>query len=452
MNTAVRTAPRIAPPTPHPEVRQAVKDLLTRSSAFAHLPAAQQQQIARDTALIADYLAAPEGIPGNELKGGVNAPPARALEDTATSGIKSSSNKGWEAVEDIGQNKFEASAAMAGANVAGVLLEKVNFVQFVGGLIGGVFQAIVDSSIKQMEEYGKLVAQVAKSLERFREDNVTINQGRDHMIEKFPDLFEWGVDDFSDNPSPRLRLRDGVDEGGALRRVNGSLQFQDGQLTSMDLSDETAELALVTAAQTQLARQRQQLLASLVLMGINRIVVTDGRISAKVMYQFTAVDTMKKARSAAAYDYATQKGPWGQERIATTSEGEGSYDTGSTYSGKGKYERDKGDYDYSADYYSKGDYKYSQKPIVTAMSVATETSDAMLQTRAQLAGSVDVNFKSDYLPLDKVATPGMIAAIQGNSTPVDPNVMPSVRNPQPPAQAGQSQPSQPTQAPTPASR
>jgi hypothetical protein len=415
------------PPIPKPEVRQAVKELLTQSSAFANLPAAQQQQIARDTALIADYLAAPEGIPGNEIRGGINAPPVRVLE-SENSGIKSSSEKGWEAVGDIGKSQFQGSAAMAGANVAGVLMDKVNFVEFVGGLIRGVFQAINDSSIKQMEEYGKLVAQVAKSLESFREDNVTQNQGRDHMVEKFPDMFEIGVDDFSDNPSPRLKLRDGVDEDAALRRVNGSIQFQDGQLTSLDLSDETAELALVTAARTQLARQRQQLLASMVLMGINRIVVTDGRISAKVMYQFSAIDTMKKARTASAYDYATQKGPWGQERIATTSEGEGSYDTGNTYSGKGKYEQDKGDYDYSADYYSKGDYKYAQKPIVTAMSVASETSDAMLQTKAQLVGSVDVNFKSDFLPLDKMATPGMIAAIQGNSTPVDPNVMPSARN------------------------
>ncbi|MGH8575291.1 MAG: hypothetical protein ACREX8_22375, partial [Gammaproteobacteria bacterium] len=229
----------------------------------------------------------------------------------------------------------------------------------------------------------------------------------DHMVEKFPELFEIGVDDFSDSPGPRLRVRDGVDESDALRRVNGALEFQDGQLKSMDLSDETAELALVTAARTQLARQRQQLLASLVLMGINRIVVTDGR-------------------------------------IATTWEGEGTYDQGGTSGGKGKYEQGKDEYDYNADYYSKGEYKYSQKPIMTAMSTAAEASDAALQTRAQLAGNVEVNFKSDYLPLEKMATPGMIAAIQGHSTPVDPNVVPSARNPQVPAQAG------PTQTPQPA--
>ena len=69
------------------------------------------------------------------------------------------------------------------------------------------------------------------------------------------------------------------------------------------------------------------------------------------------------------------------------------------------------------------------KPMMTAMSAASEASDSQLQTRAQLAGAVEVNFKSDYLPLDKMATPGMIAAIQGNSTPVDPNVVPSAEEP-----------------------
>jgi hypothetical protein len=32
-----------------------------------------------------------------------------------------------------------------------------------------------------------------------------------------------------------------------------------------------------------------------------------------------------------------------------------------------------------------------------------------------------VNFKSDYLPLDKMATPEMMSVIQGNSTPYNPN-------------------------------
>ena len=40
---------------------------------------------------------------------------------------------------------------------------------------------------------------------------------------------------------------------------------------------------------------------------------------------------------------------------------------------------------------------------------------------AWLTGEVRVNFKSDYFPMEKLASPGMIASIQGNATPFDPN-------------------------------
>ena len=294
-----------------------------------------------------------------------------------------------------------------------------------------MFSSIVRSSIQQMEAYQKMIASVAQSLQQFRDDNVSPNQGRDHMAEKFPDLFEIGTDDMAENPSPRLKLRDGVDEGEALKRVNSQLSFTDGQLKSMDLSDENTELAIITAARTQLARQRQQLMASLVLMGINRIVVTDGKLSAKIMYDFQAKDNRRLQRSASAFDYA--RNPDGS--LSSMWKGEGEYDSGSTSNRSRNSDKDTSSSESSADSYAKGTYKYEQNPVMTAMSTASDASETQLQTRAQLTGAVEVNFKSDYLPLDKMATPGMIAAIQGNSTPVDPNVVPSAVNRPPPAAA-----------------
>jgi hypothetical protein len=410
-------------PTPRPEVRQAVRALLTQAPAFAQMSADKQQQVARDTALIADYLAAPEGISAEKLQ-----TPARALEGDPGP-QEESYGEASKKVSEIGKEKFKGSAAREGAKVAGLLMKQVNFPNFVSELIRGVFQAIVKSSIEQMEAYSTMIASVAQSLQKFRDDNVTENQGRDHMAEKFPDLFEIGVDDFGDSPGPRLKLRDGVDEGDAMRRVNSQLSFEDGQLKSMDLSDENVEKALVIAARTQLARQRQQLMASLVLMGINRIVVTDGRISAKIMYDFQARDTRSLRRSAAAYDYARDK----DGNIQSTWAGEGTYEGTSRVTDTYDRSDDSSSRDNSSEAYAKGTYKYEQRPVMTAMSAASEASDSVLSTRAQLAGNVEVNFKSDYLPLDKMATPGMIAAIQGNSTPVDPNVMPSAKNPPPPA-------------------
>jgi hypothetical protein len=428
-------------PTPDPAVRTGIKALLQSSRAFNALPLATQQQVARDTALIADYLARPEGIPGNTLPGGLGTPPeVRALADPPAPPAQESFSTAREAVSEIGTSDFKAGAAREGADVAVELIKKVDFVGFVGGLIKGVFSSIVTSSIQQMEAYAKMVEQVSKSLQQFRDDNVSANQGRDHMVEKFPDMFEIDQGDaggFSDSTEPRLKLKDGVDEGAALKRVRTSMKFEEGKLDSMDLSDENVEKVLVIAAQTQLARQRQQLLASLVIMGINRIVITEGKISAKIMYDFQARDARKLQRSAVARDYARDAGG----NLALTRSNEGEYDSGGTYSRKGE--------DRDADYFAKGKYKYEEQPVLTAMSTASEASESQLQTRAQLSGAVEVNFKSDYLPLDKMATPGMIAAIQGNSTPVDPNVVPSVRQPQPVA-AGTPPPAAPPATPPPA--
>jgi hypothetical protein len=399
---------------PAPEVREAVRNVLTRCAAFAQLPPEKQQQIAHDTARIADYLAAPEGFSGAEL------PTAAALADAP----ESTYAQRVAQVNKVGGD-FKAAGAREGAEVAGMLLEKVNFPTFVAGLIEGVFHAIVKATIEQMEAYGQLVASVAKSLNTFRDENVSENQGRDHLVDKFPDLFQISMGDeggfgsgfgggFGDSSGgPKVKLRDGVEEDQALSRINSSLPMEGGPLKSLDLEDEENEKKLVTAARTQLATSRQQLLATMVLMGINRIVITDGKIQAKIMYDFQARDNMRRQRSAAAFDFARDR----YGNVQRTYGSEGSYE--SEYEGgETKGQADSDEYERrDANYYSKGTYKYSQQPIMTAMSTATEASEAALQTRAQLAGNVDINFKSDYFPLEKMADSFQIAQIQNASKP-----------------------------------
>ena len=53
-------------------------------------------------------------------------------------------------------------------------------------------------------------------------------------------------------------------------------------------------------------------------------------------------------------------------------------------------------------------------------SAVDETSESKAEVKAKLSGEVRVNFKSDYLPLEKMATPEMIGAIQGNAAPTPP--------------------------------
>lgn len=121
---------------------------------------------------------------------------------------------------DLG--KVIAFVAPAGASAS---IKGVDFPDFVADLINGVFDAIVDGSIQQMEAYAALISDVAKSLDAFARDTVAAERARDHLVDKYPCL---------------------------------------------------------AVAKRSLARRasRQQLLATMVLMGINRIVVTDGKISA----------------------------------------------------------------------------------------------------------------------------------------------------------------------------
>lgn len=214
-------------------VRRHVRDLLARSPAFRELPAGRQRRIADAMVKVAGSLAEPAGIRIDRVR--------------------------------------EVSAQ------AEDLVSEVDFPAFVGGLINSVFHAIVTSSIEQMEAYGELLGKVAETVDQFVEDNVSTDEGRDWLASTYPDLFELELEPGCDG-RPCLRLRAGVDGKRALARV-ARLPVAGGPLRSLD--GEAVEKKLVPAAR-RLAASRQQLLATMVLMGINRIVVTDGTISARL--------------------------------------------------------------------------------------------------------------------------------------------------------------------------
>ncbi|GAB3334079.1 hypothetical protein GCM10027359_06550 [Marilutibacter aestuarii] len=432
-------------------VRRKVRQMLEQADAFGELPADKREALAKGLVQIGSYLAEPDGI---RLKPGQQSPQVRAL-----------AGDDGEPLPNADQPEF-GTALKTGVQQAGALMDAVNFPDFVTGLIDGVFNSIVTSSIQQMEAYAKLVADVSKSLNQFRDDNTTHNQGRDQLVEQFPDIFQlqmgggdWGdFGGFGDEPAstePRVVVRPDIDERRAIERINQSLPLEK-PLTRLD--DELVEALLVPAARTQIATGRQQLLATLVMLGINRIVVTDGRISAKVMYDFQARDNLKYRYSATKFDH--EKDAFGN--VVKTQGREGTYERSNE---QGTAVRDKdgnvvrtgwggGPAREGGNSYAKGDYKYTEKPIIKMMSTSQLQNDASLQARASLAGQVEVNFKSDYLPLEKMANPEAIAAIQMNAQPGMVKTMAGRPAPAPPAAAGGQAPAStanPTPAPAPAS-
>jgi len=156
------------------------------------------------------------------------------------------------------------------------------------------------------------------------------------------------------------------------------------------------------AARTQLATSRQQLLATMVLMGINRIIVTDGRIQAKVLFDFSAKDNFRFQKSATQFDYGDQYTYTSTGQYGPNS-GDGSQDDSQAGAG--------------ASYYTSGQYQNTSTPVVKLVSASQSASAADLTTKAQLSGTVEVNFKSETFPLEKMADSFQIGQIQNAAKP-----------------------------------
>jgi len=269
----------------------------------------------------------------------------------------------------------------------------------VGGLIKNVFQAIVESSIEQMRAYGELIANVAKTVDQYMTDNISTGNGRDYLAQRYPDTLEvdvsHGAGELAEGaPAPPPTVQLAARGENAAQRLTDISRELGVEPPVTDISDPNAELKIVTAARLQMAKSRQQLLSSMVMLGINRIVVTDGSINAKVVFEMRADDKAKRKYTASMNDVSSQKA----KQTMNVSSG-------------GWYLP----VDWSASSESE------QEHVATVASAVDETSESKAEVKAKLSGEVRVNFKSDYLPLEKMATPEMMSVIQGNSTPYNPN-------------------------------
>jgi hypothetical protein len=241
----------------------------------------------------------------------------------------------------------------------------------VADLIKGTFQAIVNASIQQMEAYGKLLSNVAKTVDQFMADNISDNNARDWVASAYPSHFK--VD--TSGERPKITVRDGAD-AAAKPDFRGTLGLDE----DVDISDEAAEEKLVPAARRYLAKSRHQMLSTMMLMGINRIVITSGRIYARMGFQINAQD-LGQAESASQFDARHESTVHFGGGIASFLGGPGGEATTS---------------------------------VAYVSSKKANSSDA-IDVHADLTGEVDLKFKSDYFPMERFAKPELMSLIMGNT-------------------------------------
>jgi hypothetical protein len=357
-------------------VRSEVRSILERTPAFRALAAPDRKTLANAMVRVGSFLAddGPAWLAqaqADDGDGGGAAPGGQPKEKDPVGDLK---QRLAEKPEQVGQD-FKAGAVREGVEQFGELVKKVDFPNFVSGLVNGVFNAVVKASMDQMKAYGELLAACAKTVDEFARDNITDGAARDHVASRFPSTVR--VDTGGD--AARLRLRDGVD-GAELQRAYPDL--------AVDLDDDDAEAALMVAAKQQLARERQQLMATMVLLGINRIVITNGQINAKVIFDMRAEDSARRQATAQLHD----------EQKSATSAGAAAA-TWAPWGAAGAYANT------------------SQSHVATVESAVDDTSESKAEVRAQLTGEVQLKFKSETFPLERMVSPGGLALLNARAEP-----------------------------------
>jgi hypothetical protein len=364
MSTApVLPAPYDSTPSPHvlrPQsatqnlVRREVRALLAESAAFRQLPPADRMSLEHHLSKVAGYAAEciRDDWASSQRLGQVPVAVERPAR-TAAGG------RALAAADD-----FAPAAANQIGRVTEATLRALSFPDFVADLIQGSFTAIVNSSIQQMEAYTRLLEDVAKTVDQFMADYITDNQARDWLVATYPAQIRLA------DGEPRLESTEGAEDAPPPNWRESLLLPDDVSPGDGDAYEEV----LVPAARRKLAQNRLQTLSTLVLMGINRIIVTGGKIRATMAFH---VDTTDRAAQQHASDFDFRTGASG----------------------------------------SVGFGPWSASASVSVGYVTSNRSQSLseLNVAADLTGEVEIHFKSDVIPAERFIDGGKVDTIRGNT-------------------------------------
>src|SRR5438105_710605 len=175
MNETRATARPVAADSPLlAVVRERVRQNLMPSPAFQALSKDKQKEVAYNTVNALHYILGGENgrtVPHSMVLGGNSAAfaPSEALAGSVLKlgAVKQAAGATPGTAARNSERSGIGEAARAGGKAFTDTIADVNFPAFVGGLIDGVFNSIVTTSIKQMEAYADMVKNVSKSVDQY---------------------------------------------------------------------------------------------------------------------------------------------------------------------------------------------------------------------------------------------------------------------------------------------
>lgn len=354
--------------TPDPAVRGALRTILTASEQFQALDPGTRRDLASSLVRVAH--AATTLAADSEP-----AAPRPALAAAQSAG-------------DI----FSGTAVDRVARSTQQILNAVSFPRFVTELITGVFKAMNDSNQQQLQAYVELIRNVAATTEGFADAQIGTAGARQWLAEKFPGNFTiQGMDDDTSaeeraamSPEERQELQAERDRSTRLVLSPGASMPSEGALRSAlslrpdePLPSASPE-ALVGFARAAMARNRQQMLGSMVMMGLQRIVIESGRISAGMRFHIDASSAAQEDKGSS-FDFRNEvaasgsfgMGPWGASA--------------------------------------------SVKNTIGYVTTDQQRTTESLNTNVDLNSQVELVFRSDYVPLTRLAGVEEVERIKVNT-------------------------------------
>lgn len=226
--------------------------------------------------------------------------------------------------------------------MAADFIQDVDFPDFVKELLTGVFDANLKVTVTQMDQYQKLLKSATKSLSSFVK-NVRDDDAFAYLAENMGNQFSFMEDD------------------------DGQAALADASGQAVDIGDNEVK-ARIMDAKLALAQEQRTLLRETILMGISRLVVERGTVKAAVVFDVKASENISKKDKASESKTKKEGGTTGWNWF--------------------------------------GIYNDSRSDTTkkSNISVSSAKSTATTDLAAQITGSVELVFKSDYFKLDNFAS------------------------------------------------
>lgn len=347
-------APSAQLASPSAETRHEVRKALTAAPQFAEIDRPTQQEIAHSLVRIAEA--------------------ARLLEHDAQKLPQTARamNAGDE---------FSGTAVDRVASTTRNILQSISFPRFVAELINGVFKAILDTNQQQLQQYLELIRGVSQSLEGFSTLGGNDDAARHWLVERFPGSYAIEGEDEEPDGFPSM---DGEEDRDPLRLISvGSPPSPEALRAALSL-EAGAEVpsgggeALVPFVKRALARNRQGMLATMIQMGMQRIVIDSGKITAGMRFHIDA--------TSAAQDRQTSAFDTRHSVAASASAGYGIFSASASVSS-----------------------------TIGFVRTSDTTTSEDLTASADLNSSVELNFRTDQVPLDRLASQATQERLTQNS-------------------------------------